>query len=581
MTDNNKPQKDDGNPEEFSFDCEEDFEFDSEECNSSESITDIVPDTEADGTEQTEQQFNEVFEDFEPINSENAKKERQTKKSNFKKNISNFFRKAKKPLIIAGIVLIPSVIFLFSYAYFSISPDRIMNNVFIEQLDVSGCTYQEALDAINSSYLFENTDITLINGDQSYIIHGSDIGLTPIPEETAQKAMDYCRTDNLFINSFRAVSLLFTKHTIMPAPQLDTEKLDEKINEFGNIILGERKQHYVEFGDDGLVTVYSGHTGYNGNPSDAREEIISSLKREHFSRIHVTYLSAPPDEMTIEAFDALVYKDPVNAEYQIDNNDVNITAGETGRYINKEEAAPLLLNVYEGCEPVKIPYYVSMPDVTSDILNEKLFNATLSSYSTSYSGSTSNRRTNVARAADLINGKVIAPGEIFSFNDTVGHRTIENGFLTAKEYIAGKSVDGIGGGVCQVSSTLYSAVLYADMQIAERLNHMLTVGYIPLGQDATVSDGGVDFKFKNSSDYPIKISAGTNGSTITVNIIGTAWDPPREIKISNSTSKSGANTVVRSTRYVYSNGELISTDTLNSSTYMPPATEAPSSTPAQ
>ena len=78
MTDNNKPQKDDGNPEEFSFDCEEDFEFDSEECNSSESITDIVPDTEADGTEQTEQQFNEVFEDFEPINSENAKKERQT-----------------------------------------------------------------------------------------------------------------------------------------------------------------------------------------------------------------------------------------------------------------------------------------------------------------------------------------------------------------------------------------------------------------------------------------------------------------------------------------------------------------------
>ena len=74
------------------------------------------------------------------------------------------------------------------------------------------------------------------------------------------------------------------------------------------------------------------------------------------------------------------------------------------------------------------------------------------------------------------NGKVIAPGDVFSFNDTVGHRTIENGFSTAKEYVDGKSVDGIGGGTCQVSSTLYSAVLYADLSIVERLNHMMTVG---------------------------------------------------------------------------------------------------------
>ncbi|MGN0107642.1 MAG: VanW family protein, partial [Hominilimicola sp.] len=119
-------------------------------------------------------------------------------------------------------------------------------------------------------------------------------------------------------------------------------------------------------------------------------------------------------------------------------------------------------------------------------------------------------------------------------------------------------------------------VLYADMSIVERLNHMMTVGYIPLGQDATVADGGVDFKFKNSSDYPIKISAYTSGATITISIIGTAWEPAREVKISNSTSQVGENTVVRSVRYVYSNGQLISTDTLNSSTYMPHKTETTS-----
>lgn len=572
MTDNDNPQKD--------ADSEDDFSFDSEESDFDE--TDDTPAASADTSDDTansENNFDDIFDDFVPINDDTETSHSRRQKNKHGQSKSKFFKKIKKPLIIACAICVPILVFVFSYAYFSITPDRVMENIFIENIDVGGFTYQETVDAINDAYLFENTDITLINGDSSYLIHGSDIGLTPIPEETALKAMNYCATDNFLVNGFRAVALLFKKHIIVPAPQLDNDKLDEKINEFGNIILGERKQHYIEFGDDGLATVYSGQTGYNGDPSGAREEIITSLKNENFSRIHVNYESAPPDEMTIESFDALVYKDPTNAEYEVNNNEVNILPSESGRYINKDEAAPLLVNVYEGCEPVKIPYYISEPDITAETLNEKLFNATLATYSTSYSGSPSNRCANVARAASLINGTVIAPGATFSFNDTVGQRTKENGFLTAKEYIGGKSVDGIGGGTCQVSSTLYSAVLYADMQIVERLNHMMTVGYIPLGQDATVSDGGVDFKFQNSSNHPVKISASTSGSSITISIIGTAWEPAREVKITNSTSKSGANTVVRSIRYVYSNGELISTDTLNSSTYMPHSTDAPASAP--
>ncbi len=581
MTDNNIPQNDDSNEEDFRFDSEEsDFNDNIENENNTENTNANSTDTDfesiAEETANTERKFEGVFDDFTPINENTAEKQSEIKKQPRQKKIIGFLKKIQKPIIIACAILLPSVIFVFSYAYFSITPDRIMNNMFIEDLNVSGFTYQEAVDAINSACLFENTDITLINGDNSYIIHGNDIGLTPIPEETAQKAIDYCATDNFFINGIRAASLLFKKHTIIPAPQLNTEKLDEKISEFGNTILGERKQHYIEFGDDGFVTVYSGQTGYNGDPSGTREEILNALKNEHFNRIPVNYTSAPPDEMTLAAFDALVYKDPTDAKYEVNSNEVSIVPSESGRYINKEESAPFLLNVYEGCEPVKIPYYISEPEITADALNDKLFNATLSTYSTSYAGSPSNRCANVARAASLIDGTVIAPGDTFSFNDTVGHRTTENGFLTAKEYIAGKSVDGIGGGTCQVSSTLYSAVLYADMKIVERLNHMMTVGYIPLGQDATVSDGGVDFKFSNNSNHPVKISAKTGGASITISIIGTAWEPPREVKITNSTSKSGANTVVRSTRYVYSNGELISTDTLNSSTYMPHSTDAPS-----
>lgn len=565
----------------YDDDINDDFNFDTDEDDEIISDADEVENAgETENVGETENAAEKSSEDYdidvpdmyaiaEKSRAEAALRKKEAEKRAARLRRRAFFKKIRIPLIIAVLIVFGAFTGVFVYSLASINPDRVMNNVYIEGIDVSNLTYDEVLNAISDTYLFENTQITLVNGDKSFNMSGEDIGLSALPEETARKAVDYCKTNNFLINGLAAMKLLVKEHVIIPAPQVDDAMLDAKLNEFGNIVLGELKQHYVEYGDDGYLTVYSGCTGYDGNVEAAREETKSSLLNEVFTNIHVTYASAPPDVMTLESFDALVYKDPVNARYEINGNEVTVVPGENGRYINKEEVLPYIQNIYEGCEPVRIPYYVSPPDVDSQTLQNKLFNATLSTYSTSYGGSTSNRCANVSRAASLINGKVLAPGDVFSFNDTVGHRTVENGFSTAKEYVDGKSVDGIGGGTCQVSSTLYSAVLYADMAIIERLNHMMTVGYIPLGQDATVSDGGVDFKFKNSSDYPVKISASTSGATITISIIGTAWDPPREVKISNSSSKSGKNTVVHSTRYVYSNGTLISTDTLNTSTYMP------------
>ena len=560
------PSKEENNSEEeiisYGEEAEDDFySFDSEE-------DDFDISEENDDTD-----ISEVSEDYSDEYEEERKIEKQKAKQRRKESRRAFFKKIKIPAFVTLIVIVCTCVAFFAYALSTISPDKVMNNVYIEKLDVSGLSYEDTLASINATYLLENAQITLTSGDKTFSINGSDIGLTALPEETADKAFNYCKTGNIFTNGFNALKLLFKSHVIVPATQVDTALLDAKLNEFGNIVIGERKQHYVEYGEDGMVTIYSGQTGYNEDPSQAREELLAALGNEQFTNIHVNFASAPPDDMTVESFDALVYKDPVNARYEINGNTVDIVPGETGRFINKEEAAPLLQNVYEGCEPVKVPFYVSTPDVDAATLKEKLFETSLGSYSTSYGTSTANRCANIARAASLINGTVVAPGEVFSFNDTVGHRTKENGFYTAKEYVDGQSVDGIGGGTCQVSSTLYSAVLYADMNIVERLNHMMTVGYIPLGQDATVADGGVDFKFRNSSDYPVKVSAYTSGATITVSIIGTAWEPAREVKISNSSSQVGENTVVRSVRYVYSNGQLISTDTLNSSTYMPHKTE--------
>ena len=104
----------------------------------------------------------------------------------------------------------------------------------------------------------------------------------------------------------------------------------------------------------------------------------------------------------------------------------------------------------------------------------------------------------------------------------VGPRTAATGFKMAHVYVGNEVVDGIGGGICQVSSTLYNAVVMSDLKIVSRTNHSMPVGYVPLGRDATVSYGSIDFVFENDKSYPISIKAAVNGLTLTISIVGTA-----------------------------------------------------------
>lgn len=119
---------------------------------------------------------------------------------------------------------------------------------------------------------------------------------------------------------------------------------------------------------------------------------------------------------------------------------------------------------------------------------------------------------------------ILLPGEEFSYNQTVGKRTKENGFGEAGAYLNGETVQEVGGGVCQTSSTLYNAVVLANLEVTERTNHTYISSYVPIGRDATVSWGGPDFKFKNNRDYPIKIEASYAGGKLTCKIIGTDVD---------------------------------------------------------
>lgn len=221
----------------------------------------------------------------------------------------------------------------------------------------------------------------------------------------------------------------------------------------------------------------------------------------------------------------------------------------------------------------------------------ELYTDLLSEYGTSFNEQNLNRSQNIKIATTKINGTVVLPGKVFSYNDTVGYRTESEGFMLAPMYIEGKLVDGIGGGVCQVSSTLYNAVLSANLEIVERKSHQFMPAYIDVGRDATVADGYIDFKFKNSRKYPIKIICSAQNGILKVKIYGKKQDAEYNIKIKtkikevkpyktiyeyNNNVKSGERIVAQKGKNGYEcevykivslKGKIISKSTISTDTY--------------
>lgn len=149
----------------------------------------------------------------------------------------------------------------------------------------------------------------------------------------------------------------------------------------------------------------------------------------------------------------------------------------------------------------------------------------LGSYSTNFRTSVAARITNIKVATERINGTVLYPGEEFSVNDTILYRNAENGYEMAGSYEGGQTVQSYGGGVCQVSTTLYNALILAELEITERQNHSMTVAYVPLAMDAAIAGDYLDLKFKNNTEYPIYLEGYTKGKDLYFTVYGVETRP--------------------------------------------------------
>lgn len=420
----------------------------------------------------------------------------------------------------------------FTAAGFFMPKNVIAGNVYAGGVNLGKMTVEEAQKVIDTdAYLGKIVQITSHGYTEEFA--AEDILLVADAQKTAEKAFKVGKSKNIFKNSLDFFKLLFKAEDVGTVPDADVESLDKILYTFGTSFNGEFTDYKTELGGESM-TIYPRAAGQDPNTEKARSEVLESIENGIFENISVTLEPAENKPINEDELYEIIHSEPADAEFEYNGNEIYVKEHVVGVDVDKSELADAV-KLLNNDTSANVNVTTVMPSVTAEILSAKLFNTTLASYSTTYSTSAANRASNVQLAASKIDGKVLKPGETFSYNETIGDTTLENGYKVAPVFENGKSSQGVGGGICQVSSTLYSAVLYADLKVVERRNHSLTVAYVPKGQDATVSYGAIDFKFANNTDYPIKIKASAAGGRVSIAIVGTKRDVERSVRLSHET----------------------------------------------
>ena len=278
--------------------------------------------------------------------------------------------------------------------------------------------------------------------------------------------------------------------------------------------------------DQALERAYA--VGRTGSPlRQFAERIASYLRRTDIAVpavVDAARANAFAEELT-RRFD----RAPVDARAEVEGGAVHVTSGQPGlKVVGEEVLEAVSAWARGGCRgELRMPVRFTGPTVTADRLQG--VDIVLASLSTSLAGSSRNRRHNVALAAAAVDGRILAPGEVFSYNRVVGPRTEETGYRTAPVIVHGKLVPGTGGGACQLSSTLYQAALLAGLEIVARSHHSHPVAYTKAGLDATVVYGAMDLKFRNNTQHPVALAAHVRNGRLACALLGHGPAPRLEL----------------------------------------------------
>ncbi len=432
---------------------------------------------------------------------------------------------AKKVTIICVVVVALLLAGAAGFGIYVSGSDTIYPNVSLNGTDLGGMTVSEAADALTAAGWGEGDKTITVELplEHTLSVTAEQVGAEVSAAEAAQKAFDYCHGGSIIENVMAYVRCIISGEDIEVKATVDEAALEELVRDEVTKVKSGLMTSGVEINGDTLEVV-KGASAVEIDESELLGLVKTAFEDMKYGPLDYEVEVNASVELDIDKLYDSVCCEASDAYYDKETGEV--VESVTGVDFDKAQATELW-NAAELGDTVDIPLTLTEPEKTTEYVESRLFADDLGeTVTTSLSGSTQNRITNVKLAAEAINGIVLAPGEQFSYNDALGERTTERGYKAAGAYSGGQVVQEVGGGICQVSSTLYYAALLANLQIDTRTCHYFPVGYLPAGLDATVSWGGPEFKFTNNRDWPIRIEASvdTSNNTVSVHIVGTDED---------------------------------------------------------
>ena len=429
------------------------------------------------------------------------------------------------------------------YALMVHSSGDILPGVSVAGVDVGGMSREEAKaavqQAVNATYGTETLTVTL--PDRTLSFAPADTKASVDVDKAVEAAWNYGRDGGIFQTlkqSLTAATEVLHTVDMGKALNIDEEYIRSTIDATAAEVKSERKDSTYEVVESEVAQPAEGgaegetvtetipteviiHVGTSERSLDADglyDAVMTAYMNNDFTPLEYNYEETRYTQVDLDALYKEMCTDMADAYYDKDKKEI---VDEVEGYGFDLAAAKQKQDMAEEGTDLSITLSAVEPEVTRAKLEETLFHDVLGSSDTPYPYNPG-RTTNLDLACKAIDGTILNPGDVFSFNDIVGERTAAKGYQAAIAFVNGTSTPEVGGGICQVASTIYHATLLADLNIVERLEHMYTVDYVPLGMDATIYWGSnVDFKFSNSTNNPIRIDAYLKDGKVHIGLVGT------------------------------------------------------------